>query len=415
MAFQTVKGTKDILPGDIRQWQRLEEIFREISRQFGFSEIRTPILEYTELFTRGIGENTDVVGKEMYHLQSKDGITLRPELTAGVARAIVQHTLCEQNGTLRLWYSGAMFRHERPQLGRQRQFHQYGAEFVGSPFPESDVETILLASEILRNVGLAEFELHLNSLGNSQSRENYRNALVEFLTPIAETLSPESQLRLLKNPLRILDSKDKLDAEAVKNAPNILEFLDEESRVFFDLVRNLLTKSGVSFVMNPRLVRGLDYYSHTAFEFVTTRLGAQNAIGGGGRYDGLFEQIGGKRIPAVGFAFGIERLLLLLAEEGKTLDENQAIDCYIIGLDDESREIAFKIAQDLRRNKLSVITDVQRRSFKAQMREANKLNAEKVIIIGENERLSGKFIVKTMSTGEQSEMILQEILIGLTK
>lgn len=412
MALQTPKGTKDILPDQTALWQALEDICRTVSSRYGYREIRTPIFENTELFIRGVGEATDIVGKEMYTFVDKgeNSLTLRPELTACIARSVVQHSLMEKGATLRLWYYGPMFRRERPQKGRYRQFHQYGAELLGSPYPESDVEVILLAYDLFRGLGLEEFQLHINTLGNAASRASYRDALLAYLRPLAEQLSEDSRSRLEKNPLRILDSKAPQDKEIAAAAPVFANFLDDESKAYFATVQEQLVALGVPFVINPQLVRGLDYYSHTVFEFTTNRLGAQDAIGGGGRYDGLFEQIGGKATSGVGFATGVERLLLLLEEEGKTLAAEHIADAYIVALDDESRLLATRIAHEARQQGCRIATDVQRRSFKAQMKDADKLGTRLVVIIGENERTTGQLLVKTMATGEQLSVAVADIV-----
>ena len=417
--IQAVRGTKDILPSEIAAWQALEATFRRIAGQFGFQEIRTPVFEHTELFSRGIGETTDIVGKEMYTFldQGQTSMTLRPEATASIVRAVIENTLVEKNPLWRLWYMGAMFRQERPQKGRLRQFHQFDAEILGSPHAEADVESIVLAYTILQAIGLTAFELRLNSLGNSGSRTRYREALQDYFRPHIGGMSEDSKSRLEKNPLRILDSKHPEDAEFVKGVPLLADFLDTESRNYFERVQKLLGALEIPYIVDYRLVRGLDYYSHTAFEFVTTRLGSQNAIGGGGRYDGLFEQIGGKSTPGIGFAFGIERLLLLLEEEQKTPIVAPQYDLYVIALDDESSIIGMKLAQSLRLGGLTVLTDVLRRSFKAQMRDADRTKSRFTAIIGETERLKNVVILKDMATSEQREMALDdtEALHGVLK
>ncbi len=409
--IQAIRGTKDTLPSDIHAWHTLESTFRRVATSFGFQEIRTPLFESTELFSRGIGETTDIVGKEMYTFldQGQNSLTLRPEATASIVRAVIENTLVEKNPLVRLWYMGAMFRQERPQKGRLRQFHQFDAEILGSDKPEADAEAIALAANILREIGLTAFELQINSLGNTESRAHYRAALQAHFAPFIDSMSDDSKSRLERNPLRILDSKHPEDAPAVKGAPILIDYLDESSRAYFERVQHLLTALGIPFSVNPRLVRGLDYYCHTAFEFVTTRLGSQNAIGGGGRYDGLFEQLGGKKTPGIGFAFGIERLLLLLEEEGKLPTNEISCDVYVIALDDDSSPLAMKLAQTLREHGFSATTDALRRSFKAQMRDADRTKSRFVAIIGEQERLNNKVILKTMATGEQVEIGLQDI------
>lgn len=409
--IQAVRGTKDILPSEIGAWQTLEAIFRRTAGQFGFQELRTPVFEHTELFSRGIGETTDIVGKEMYTFldQGQTSITLRPEATASIVRAVIENTLVEKNPLLRLWYMGAMFRQERPQKGRLRQFHQFDAEILGSAQPEADAESLLLAYTILKAIGLTAFELRLNSLGNTESRIRYREALQTYFLPHIGGMSEDSKNRLEKNPLRILDSKHPQDAEVVKGAPLLTEYLDDGSQKYFESVQKILATLEIPYIADYRLVRGLDYYCHTTFEFVTTRLGSQNAIGGGGRYDGLFEQFGGKPTPGIGFAFGIERLLLLLEEEQKTPTTDTQCDLYVIALDDESSLLGMKLAQSQRLRGLTVITDALRRSFKAQMRDADRTKSRFVAIIGEAERLNQNVIIKNMATGEQREMALDNV------
>jgi len=401
--MQSPRGTKDILPTTINAWQQLEGIFRRVSSLFGYQEIRTPIFEHTEVFLRTIGENTDVVGKEMYIFPDKggDSLTLRPEMTASVARAVVQHNLTASNPLQRLWYAGEFFRYERPQKGRYRQFHQFGAECIGSSSPEADVEVILLVVKFLSDIGLKEFSLEINTLANSEVRTRYRKKLVEYLTEQKSSLSPESQERLEKNPLRILDSKHPLDRKAVESAPTILDYLDNESAEHFEMVQHLLTVEGINFTIVPRLVRGLDYYSHTVFEFISTALGAQSALGGGGRYNDMFEEFGGKHTPAVGFAMGIERILLILEQTNPTLYRQTTPDVMMITIDKESYPYSQTIAQTLRSAGISTVMDVQGRSLKAQMREADRLGAAITIIIGENERTSGKITIKDMQSGVQ--------------
>lgn len=408
--IQTIRGTKDILPGEISEWHFLEEAFKRITQQFGYKEIRTPVLELTEVFSRGISEGTDIVGKEMYSFLTKgkdpESVTMRPEMTAAVVRSVTQHSLLHHDPTLRLWYAASFFRYEKPQKGRQRQFHQFGAECIGSPNPESDAEVIILAATVLKEIGITEYTLAINSLGNKTSREKYRTELISFLKGKFDELSEDSQNRLEKNPLRVLDSKDAKDKAATKDAPSILDFLDEESDAYFKNVQEILKESDVEFTVNPRLVRGLDYYNHTVFEFLTTKLGSQDALGGGGRYDPLFAQLGGKETPAVGFALGIERLLLL-REQNKVQAEVLKPDVFIIG--DASAKLIQKIALRLRQKNLYVLTDLLRKSFKAQMKESNKLGARYTIIFGKQEEEKGIAIIKNMETGVQTEYPLKEI------
>lgn len=401
--IQAVKGTKDILPDTVNNWYFFEGTFRKSSAKFGYRELRTPIFEKTEVFSRSIGDNTDIVNKEMYTFLDKSGesITLRPEMTAALVRSVLQNSMLHDQPLLRLWYFGPFFRYERPQKGRLRQFHQYGAECLGSAYPESDVEVILLANNIIASLGIPKYKLFLNSLGNEASRINYKDKLISFLKDNNEKLSYDSRMRLEANPLRILDSKDEGDLEVLAHAPVITDYLDHESRSHFETVKSFLSDSGIEYEIQPRLVRGLDYYSHTVFEFQSSYLGAQDSFGGGGRYDGLFEQLGSKRTPAVGFAFGVERLMLILEALNNTPEDYYKCDLYMINLSPEAYAISMKIAGDLRNKGMNVMLDLLKRSFKSQIREANKLGAKWTIIIGEDEINSGTAIVKNMNDGEQ--------------
>ncbi len=411
MAIQSPKGTHDLLPEESWRWQNLEDCLRSASQEFGFQELRTPIFEFADLFIRSVGEQTDAVGKEMYAFVDKGGdhLALRPELTACVARAVNQHSLLAKHPTLRLWYLGPMFRRERPAKGRYRQFHQYGAEIMGSMAPESDVECIMLAKRICDAIGLSDYELQVNSLGNPASKQNYRAALVEYLQPHRQELSEDSKRRLDANPLRILDSKSETDQQLLREAPLYPDFLDEESRDFFDNVCALLDALHISYKVNPRLVRGLDYYRHTAFELTTTRLGAQGQIAGGGRYDDIAAQFGGNSFPGVGFALGIERVLMLLEEEGKTIGAPPRTDLYIAAREREDRQVSLVLANELRQAGLKVITDLQGRSMKAQMREANRMEVPFTIMIGESERSSRTALLKSMADGDQQQIPLAEL------
>ena len=405
--IQSVRGTKDTLPNEIYKWQKLEEIARKVSERYGYKELRTPLFEKTEVFSRGVGDGTDIVNKEMYSFADRGGesITLRPEQTAALVRAVIQNNLLTENPATRLYYIGSYFRYERPQKGRLREFHQYGAECLNSPYPESDVEVICLAVELINKLGINNYNLRLNSLGNEVSRANYRNVLINFLESHKEKLSEESTARLATNPLRVLDSKNPIDIEITSNAPNILDSLDSESIRHFDEVQKLLTVSKINYEISPNLVRGLDYYSHTVFEFQSTELGAQDAFGGGGRYNSLFAELGGKDTPAVGFAMGLERLLLILEQiQGQATVEK--VDAIIIPTNEKYVEIAMQVANILR-NKLefSCILDINRRSMKAQLREANKLEAKWAIIIGDDEVAADSVSLKFMLEKKEQELI----------
>ena len=405
-SIQAIRGMHDVLPEESPRWQWVERVFREVSERFGYEEIRPPLVEAAQLYVRSIGESTDIVGKEMYVFTDRAGeeLALRPELTAGVVRAVVQHGLLARRSLWRLWYYGAAFRYERPQKGRYRQFHQYGVECIGSPYPESDAEVILLAVAVLRELGIADYRLQLNTLGSPAVRQRYRTALVAYLESVREKLSPESQLRLERNPLRILDSKDERDQVLLRSAPLLIEYLDAESREHFEALCRMLQQQGVPFELNPHLVRGLDYYTHTVFEFVSSRLGAQNAFGGGGRYDGLVESFGGPPTPAVGFSFGVERLLLLLPE--RTPDG--AVEIYVARAEVEP-EVALSLLEELRRAGYRAVGDLQRRSLKAQLREADRLGARLAIILGRTEWQQRRLVLRDLRNGQQWECPVQEL------
>lgn len=408
---QTVRGMRDIFGPEMAAWHLAERVFRDCSQAYGYEEFRTPVLEHTELFARGIGADTDIVGKEMYTFEDRSGdsLTMRPEMTASVVRAAIEHSLLRHSPVTRLWYAAPIFRHERPQKGRYRQFHQYGAECLGSPYPESDVEIILLAHDVIKAIGITQWRLEINTLGTAESRAAYRAALVEYFERHVERLSDDSRRRLQTNPLRILDSKEEADKEIVARAPRLHDHLDEASRAHFAAVRSMLDAARVDYVVNPVMVRGLDYYCHTVFEFVTDALGTQNAIGGGGRYDPLFAMLGGGDVPAVGFSLGIERILLLLEQENGGWPAGDATDAYICAIGDAARLPVQLIATRLRRKGMAVTTDVLRRSIKAQMKDANRADAVWTITIGDDELANGTCVIKHMATGEQQTVPQQTI------
>jgi histidyl-tRNA synthetase len=413
--IQSVRGTKDILPSEIIRWQELESMARKVSSQFGYQEIRTPIFEKTEMFSRGVGNNTDIVNKEMYTFLDKGGesLTLRPEQTAALVRSVIQNNLITDNVATRLFYIGPYFRYERPQKGRFRQFHQYGIECLNSSYPESDVEVILLAIDFIKKIGIVDYKLKLNSIGNIMSRNKYKVALIEYLEKNKEKLSNESKVRIGTNPLRVLDSKDFNDIEIVSNAPKILDFLDDDSSEHFDIVKNILDVSNVNYEISPTLVRGLDYYSHTVFEFQSTYLGSQDAFGGGGRYNNLFSELGGKDVPAVGFAMGIERLLLIL-EQIKKNYVKQKVDVLLCSTKVDYLKYTTEISLLIRNNNddITYINDVNRRSLKSQLREANRLNAKYVIIIGDSEVENNSVTIKFMQEPKEQITIEKDKLIN---
>jgi len=410
--IQSVRGTKDLLPDTIGYWHFIEKVFYEVSVKYGYEELRTPIFEKTEVFSRSIGEQTDIVNKEMYTFSDKSGdsLTLRPEGTAALVRAVIQNSLLQASPLLRLWYLGPFFRHERPQKGRMRQFHQYGAECIGSESPESDAEIILLANDIIRSSGIEDYTLILNSLGTEETRRKYKQALMDYLVEYKDRLSEDSRNRLDNNPLRMLDSKAQNDIELLADAPVILDYLDSQSFDHFEKVKELIGNSELNIVIQPQLVRGLDYYCHTVFEFQSSALGAQDSFGGGGRYDGLFSQLEYKqKVPAIGFALGVERMLLILEQTGRLPKIESTPNVYIILTDSALAGQLLEIAQAIRNKGYIVTYDLQRRSVKAQLREANKLNSKFTIILGENELKNGKVVVKNMVTGEQMEILLEKI------
>jgi len=408
--IQALRGTRDILPDEIGYWQRIEAIARDILGKATYREIRTPIFEQTDLFERGIGEATDVVGKEMYTFKDKGdrSNTLRPEGTAGVVRSYIEHGLHAQGGVQRLWYTGAMFRYERPQAGRQRQFHQLGVEVLGSADPRADAEVIAIATDILRTLGLKNLHLNLNSVGNLEDRQRYRQALIDYLTPYKDELDPDSQDRLNRNPLRILDSKDERTQAIAKDAPSILNYLGADSQRHFNQVQQLLTDLGISYELNPRLVRGLDYYTHTAFEIISDDLGAQATVCGGGRYDGLVAQLGGTDTPAVGWAIGLERLVLLLQQlQTQTLP---VLDFYVVSRGTNAESQALVLANKLRNVGFSVELDLSGSAFKKQFARADKSGTVACLILGDEEAENHTVKLKWMVSKEQNAIAQADLL-----
>ena len=412
--IQALRGTRDILPEEVGYWQFIEATVREILERAVYQEIRAPIFEQTDLFERGIGEATDVVGKEMYTFASRGGnksITLRPEGTAGVVRAYIQNKLHAQGGVQRLWYTGPMFRYERPQAGRQRQFHQVGLELLGCDAPRADAEVIALATDILRRLGLKNLELDINSVGNGEDRANYRQALVSYLEPYQEDLDEDSKDRLTRNPLRILDSKDPKTQEIARNAPKITEHLSDKSKKHFDTVLQLLTDLEIEYQINHCLVRGLDYYTHTAFEIKSDDLGAQATVCGGGRYDGLVKELGGPETQAVGWAIGMERLVLLLQQ----LNANpvNSPDLYIVSRGEAAEAQGLLLAQKLRGSNLSVELDLSGSAFGKQFKRADRSGAVACLVIGDAEAENQTVNLKWLKSGEQ-QAIAQTDLLTMT-
>lgn len=414
-AIQAIRGTRDILPPEINYWQWLEAIAKQILDRALYQEIRTPIFEQTALFERGIGKATDVVGKEMYSFADRGDrqITLRPEGTAGVVRAYIEQNLQAAGAVQRLWYTGPMFRYERPQAGRQRQFHQLGVEVLGSADARADVEVIALGTDILKALGLTNLSLALNSVGNGGDRQKYREALVNYLTPFKDELDPDSQDRLERNPLRILDSKAKRTQEIVQSAPSILDHLGEDSQRHFDQVQQLLTDLGIAYQLTPTLVRGLDYYTHTAFEIQSSDLGAQATVCGGGRYDGLVEELGGPVTPAVGWAMGLERLIILLQQIHSA--PVQIPDIYIVSKGEKAEPQALILAQQLRNQGLTVALDLSASAFGKQFKRADKSSAIACLVLGDGEMEAGTVQLKWLTSKEQETVLLKDLLGNLTE
>lgn len=408
-AIQALRGTKDILPEEIGYWQHVEAIARQVLGRAAFRELRTPVFEQTELFARGIGEATDVVGKEMYTFADRGdrSITLRPEGTAGAVRAFVEHKLFAAGGPQRLWYCGPMFRYERPQAGRQRQFHQIGAELLGSGDARADVEAIAVAVELLNRLGLKSLRMVLNSVGDRVDRAAYRAQLVDYLTPHAADLDPDSQDRLTRNPLRILDSKVARTQEICRDAPSILDALSPESAARFDRVQQALTDLGIAYQVDSRLVRGLDYYSHTAFEIQSDDLGAQATVCGGGRYDGLVSELGGPETPAVGWAIGMERLILLLQQLQPLAADR--VDFYVVSRGDRAEQQALKVAQTLRLAGFAVEMDLSASAFGKQFKRADRAGATACAILGDSEAETGTVQIKWLASGQQETIAQAEL------
>ncbi len=409
--IKAIKGTKDIFPPEIFTWQYVEEVIRELLRNFNYDEIRTPIFEETKLFARGLGETSDIVGKEMYTFTDKGGtsLTLKPEMTASVMRAVLEHSLHKKQLLNKFFYISPMFRQERPQAGRLRQFHQFGAEAIGSDSPLLDFEMILIPYLIFAELGLRNFKVKVNSLGSPDERREYKLVLRNYLEKRKNELSEESQKRFETNILRIFDSKNERDREIMSDAPKILDYISEEDKKHFETVIEFLEKTSLDYEIDHTLVRGLDYYTHTTFEIVSENLGAQNALCGGGRYNLLSSQLGGEKISAVGFAAGIERIILAMKNEGLESVEKDKLDFYVVSAGDNFRKTAYNFLTIFRMNGFTADADYHGRSVKAQMREANKLKARLVIIIGEEFEKRGEIVLKNMETGEQKTIDTYDI------
>lgn len=413
MKLQKPKGTQDILPADSAKWQYVENVARETFKKYNYGEIRTPMFEHYEVISRSVGDTTDIVTKEMYDFHDKGDrhITLRPEGTAPVVRSYVENKLFapEVQKPVKVYYIGSMFRYERPQAGRLREFHQLGVECFGSKNPATDVETIAMAYQLFNTLGIKDVTLHLNSLGNTESRLAYRQALIDYLTPMRESLSKDSQRRLDENPLRVLDSKEKEDKITVENAPSILDYLDEESQAHFDEVRTMLDSLNIPYVIDTNMVRGLDYYNHTIFEFITTIDKSELTICAGGRYDSLVEYFGGPETAGFGFGLGLERLLLVLDKQGIELPVEESLDVYIAVLGSGANGKALELVQAIRYQGFKAERDYLGRKIKAQFKSADTFKAKTVITLGESEVESGQVNVKNNATREEVTVSFEEL------
>lgn len=421
MKFQRPKGTADILPGESQKWNYIEETARNLFQDYRYSEIRTPLFENFEVFSRTSGDTSDVVTKEMYDFHDKGDrhISLRPEGTAGVVRAYVENKLYgpEFQRPYKVFYMGSMFRYERPQSGRLREFHQIGVEAFGSDSAALDVEVIAMAMDLLTRFGLQNLHLVINTLGDQQSRDAYREALINYLEPHFDELSDDSKVRLHKNPLRVLDSKDPRDQVFVADAPSILDYLSAEALTHFEAVKQLLTDLNISYEVDSTMVRGLDYYNHTIFEVMTSLDGADDmtTICAGGRYNGLVEELGGPEVSGVGFGLGIERLLLLMESQGVAIPNLNELTAYVVGIGEETSATTLKIVQALRHNNISAERDYLERKPKAQFKSANKDNAKFTITIGANELANKTANVKSMMTGEEVAIPQAEIMTNFDR
>lgn len=411
---KAIKGTKDVLPQEVYKNQYIEATALDTARKFGFNEIRTPVFEHTELFQRGVGDTTDVVQKEMYTFNDKGGrsITLRPEGTAGAVRAYLENGLCNETLPQKVCYVVSCFRYEKPQAGRLREFHQFGVECFGSDSPLADAELISLAKQIFNNLEVKDLELQLNSIGCPECRAKYNAALKEYFSIHKETLCDTCNDRLERNPMRILDCKSPVCAEVAKGAPVMLDYLCDECRQHFEKVQEYLKIQNIEFTINPKIVRGLDYYTKTVFEFVSSSIGAQGTVCGGGRYDGLVDELGGTKTPSLGFAMGLERLLMLMETQNSAFPEAPVPDLFIVALGEKATLKAIEIAGDMREEGFAVLTDLNSRSVRAQMKYADKSGAKFNIVIGDDEVEKGVGVLKNMLSGEKKEIALSTFVNG---
>lgn len=417
MQIKAPRGTYDILPAESGKWQTMERIIRDTAELFGYREIRTPIFEHTELFERGVGETTDIVSKEMYTFTDKGdrSLTLRPEGTASCVRALVEHKLFGGLMPIKWYYTGPMFRYDRPQAGRYRQFHQFGVEAFGSSSPYLDAETIILMVEILRRLGLKNYELHINSVGCPACRETYRQKLVDYITPVKKKLCEDCRVRYQQNPLRVLDCKIESCQAAIAGCPSIYDNLCSDCENHYTKVKQTLQNNNIEFIHDDNLVRGLDYYTNTAFEVHIPGIGAQSAVGGGGRYNGLVKECGGPDLPGIGFALGMERLLLAIDTLTEIGANQSDTDVFVVAMKDDFEGQAMKLLQTLRQADIKAEKDYSGRSSKAQMKYADKLGARLVVMIGEDEVKQGFYTVRNMQTKEQQTVPNNSLVDNLKK
>ena len=405
-----IKGTEDVLPKDSYRWQFVEDVMRKESAAYGFKEIRTPVFEHTELFARGVGQTTDVVQKEMYTFDTKGGesVTLRPEGTAGAARAVLEHGLVNDSLPIKASYFVSCYRYEKPQAGRLREFHQFGLECYGTQSPVADAALICAAQSIFDRLGIKQLRLEINSIGCPTCRAEYHKALKEYFYGYKDELCETCNSRLEKNPMRILDCKSPVCSKIAQGAPKITDYLCDECKEHFASVQKYLDAAGVEYTVNPTIVRGLDYYTKTVFEFVTDFIGAQGTVCGGGRYDGLIEELGGKHLPSLGFAMGIERLLMLMDKQGIEIPEPSTCDLYVAVMGESASLKSFEIIKAVRSCGLIAETDIVGRGLRAQMKYADKIGAKFSMVLGDNEIEQGKAVIKNMSSGEQTEIVLDD-------
>lgn len=403
-----IKGTEDVLPKDSYRWQFVEDVMRKESAAYGFKEIRTPVFEHTELFARGVGQTTDVVQKEMYTFDTKGGesVTLRPEGTAGAARAVLEHGLVNDSLPIKASYFVSCYRYEKPQAGRLREFHQFGLECYGTQSPVADAELICAAQSIFDRLGIKQLRLEINSIGCPTCRAEYHKALKEYFYGYKDELCETCNSRIEKNPMRILDCKSPVCSKIAQGAPKITDYLCDECKEHFASVQKYLDAAGVEYTVNPTIVRGLDYYTKTVFEFVTDFIGAQGTVCGGGRYDGLIEELGGKHLPSLGFAMGIERLLMLMDKQGIEIPKPSTCDLYVAVMGESASLKSFEIIKAVRSCGLIAETDIVGRGLRAQMKYADKIGAKFSMVLGDNEIEQGKAVIKNMSNGEQTEIVL---------